>query len=176
MSTKKAQTWYMDFIIGIFIFSLCLVLYYKFIPNIQSQELDTLNGVYMDARIVSESLVSSGYPPGWNQSDVQRIGITDGDKIINYTSLYRFQNMTLEDYNRTRGRFNIKSDFAVFFTDRDGQPANLSGIWFVGYPNADPGPGSVMDMGAIPYNNLATLTRILVFDKRVVNMVVYAWR
>jgi hypothetical protein len=166
----------MDFILAIFIFSLCLVLYYKILPNVQSQELNNLNNVYLDAKIVSESLVTQGYPPGWNRTDVQRIGITDGGSIINYTKLYRFRNMTLEDYNRTRSRFGIKSDFAVFFTGKDGLPANLSGIWYVGNPRTEPGPGGAVSMGGVSHNNLAGLTRILVYNRSIVNMVVYAWQ
>ena len=55
-----------------------------FIPNLQAQELDNLQEVYMQTKTITESLTSEGYPSDWTESTVQRIGITNGDKIINW--------------------------------------------------------------------------------------------
>jgi len=129
----------------------------------------------METKTISESLVSQGYPSNWTDMTVERIGITDGDKIINSTKLIQFYNLSLTNYSKTRKLFGIKGDFIVFFTRMNNSPANLSGIYKIGYPLVVLDLQNNVDLSAVEYNNLVSLKRILIYDKVTVNMVVYSW-
>jgi hypothetical protein len=164
----------MDFIFGTVVFCLCLVLFYTYFPNINRQELNDLDEVYLDGRQISESLLSSGHPANWTNSTVERLGIID-NRIINASKLALFSNMTKEDYYRVKALFNIRADFVVFFTNNTDGNENISGIHHVGAPGVSVGSDNSIDLSGIEYKNLAAFTRIITFNGYVKKMVVYAW-
>lgn len=166
----------MDFIIGMFIFSICLILYYKFIPNLESEELNNMQEIYLDAKTISESLVSVGYPPDWTNETVQRIGILSSGKTINTSKFIELNNMILKDYNQTRTRFNMRSDFILFFTDTNDNPINISGIYKIGHPKITLTPLKKLDLSSINQDNLISITRILIHNSTTIKMVAYTWQ
>ena len=173
--TKKAQTWYMDFIFGIFIFTICLILYFKFVPNLDSQELENLYDVYYDAKTISDSLMSEGYPADWNKSQVQRIGILSSGNKVNRTKLINLKNMTDNNYNNTRRKFNIMSDFVLFFKDTNDNPINISDIYHIGHPDVTLQVSKEIDFSGISNDNLVSISRIVRNNQTLIKMVVYTW-
>jgi hypothetical protein len=174
--TKKGQTWYMDYIFGIFIFSICLILYYKFIPNLEAEELNNLEEIYLDAKTISESIVSQGYPQNWTNETVHKIGILSHGKTINHSKFIEFNNMALDDYNKTRMKFNVHSEFIIFFTDINDNPINLSNIYKIGNPKVTLTGSNNLDLSGINQNNLVSITRILIYNKSTIKMVAYSWQ
>ncbi len=173
--TRKAQSWYIDFIFGVVVFSLCIILFYKFVPNLSQQELSSLNEVYQDCKLLSESVSSSGYPENWTNDSVQRIGITDRGIIINGSKVAKFDEMTKEDYSRVKNIFSLKADFVLFFTNSSDEPVSINGVYYIGYPDVSLSADNRINMSAIDYDNLASLTRVLIYNKKTIKMVTYAW-
>ena len=79
---RKSQVWYTDFMIGLLIFVIALVMYYKFVVNLSEQDQSILNELISDSKMISSSLISGGFPENWNNGTVERIGITDNDYRI----------------------------------------------------------------------------------------------
>src|SRR3989338_6757363 len=84
---KNAQMWFMDFVIGIIIFSLVLVTYYTYTTNISKQDVVVLNDLISDSKSVSSSLMLAGFPENWDNDTVQRIGVTGNNQKTNETKL-----------------------------------------------------------------------------------------
>jgi len=160
--------------IGLFVFVACMILFYKFAPNIEKQDFATLEDVYLDAQTLSDALTTTGYPENWTEDSVERIGLVSRGNIINETKLLSFQNLTLDDYENVKTTFNIRAEFVVFFTDKEGSCVNLSNVHHVGH-SAIVSDGKRLNMSGIEHSNLAALTRIAVFNGSIVKVVVYTW-
>ena len=173
----KGQAWYMDFIFGAFIFTVTFILFYKFVPNIEHQELDNFLEVHTDAKTITNALTTKGYPYNWTNTTVQRIGITNGQKIIVQQKLETFHNMTKtqEGYDNTRQLFNLKSDYLIVFTDRYQNPVNLSTIRSIGSPEVNFYPNNKTDFTSVPHSNIVALKRLLVYNQIETMMVIYTW-
>jgi hypothetical protein len=174
MSTRRAQAWYMDFIFAMIIFTGCIILFYSFFPNVTTQELTDLDDVYLDGRVLSSALLSSGYPTNWTNTTVQRIGIID-DRRLNITKYALFASMTSNDYYRVKDLFNLRADFVVFFQNETGGVTNMSGIHHIGHPDVSVGSVNAIDLEAVPHNNLVTFTRVIGYNGLVQRMVIYVW-
>lgn len=130
MMDSKAQTWYMDFIIGLLLFIFTLIVYFSYTNNFQNEEKGGLNELLKDSEAVSSSLVLSGYPPNWNNETVARIGIADEQKI-NETKVRYFREI---NYSKTKKIFATPYDYLVFFVGNSGQVLNVNGVCGVGSP------------------------------------------
>jgi len=130
----------------------------------------------MDAKGIAGSILTAGYPFNWTNETVQRIGIMQDERIIDPVKLGRFANMTKtsDDYDQTRVLFNLRSDYVVYFTDRDENPITLGIVDRIGDPTM-PFLAGVPDFTLIEEKNLLALTRVLIFNKTSVKMVVYTW-
>jgi len=173
MSTR-AQTWYIDFTIGIFIFMVCLILFYRFVPNIEKQDVDSIKETYAEAKILSDTLMSEGSPSNWTMNDLKRVGLLTG-KSINSSKLIEFANMTADDYYISKETFNIKSDFIVFFTEPSGGLTNISNISLIGH-QAVTLSGTSPDLSNLVYSDLVTVTRIVKSERRIIKMVIFVWQ
>jgi hypothetical protein len=154
------------------VLSLLFVLFITFYPNLSRQDYHSMDVIYLDGRLISESLMSPGYPQDWTVGDVQRIGIMDRERL-NTTKLAQFSTVTQTDYSESKRLFGLTADFAVFFTEPDGTVVNISGIHHVGHPDVAVGPGNEL---IIPQSeDLASFTRIVLMNGTMYNMVVYTW-
>mgnify|MGYP001566034036 CR=1 FL=1 len=127
---KKAQAFFMDFAIALVLFIFTLLIYFSYTANFQKQESGNMDAMLSDAKAISSSLVLSGYPAGWDNKTVVRIGIADGQKI-NLTKLKSFKKM---DYSATKKKFGTIYDYFAFFTDGQGNLLSLNGVCGLGYP------------------------------------------
>ncbi len=131
--STKAQAWYVDFILGISLFIAALVIYYNYIYEFSSQEENSYNKLIDESSVVSSSLVTSGFPNDWNNSNVVRIGLADETKI-NRVKLKSFKRL---NYSKAKSYFGIVDDYFVFFTDKDNQAINVYGTCGIGSPLAN---------------------------------------
>ena len=117
--------WFTDFVIGIIIFSLVLISYYTYTTNISKQDSIIKDDLISDAKTVSSSLTSAGYPSNWNSNTVVRIGFTDNynrmdnDKFNEFMEIY---------YNRTRKLLGTTYDYLFFFVNESGDVQNIEGF------------------------------------------------
>ncbi len=131
MSTK-AQAFYMDFAIALLLFTITLVVYFGYTNNFQKQGKGDLDVLLSDAKSISSSLILSGYPEGWDNATVIRIGIAD-DQAVNTTKLNYFRQL---NYTRAKKIFGTNLDYFVFFADKNDNVLNVMGICGVGSPMA----------------------------------------
>lgn len=128
--SRSAQAWYMDFAIALLLFTFTLVVYYSYTNNFQKQDKGGLDNLITDAKAVSSSLALPGYPPGWDNATVLRIGIAD-EQAINATKVKKFKQY---GYNASKRKFGTQYDFVVFFIDGKYQVININGVCAIGFP------------------------------------------
>ncbi len=159
---KKAQSWYTDFAFGVMIALLGIGLFFYLVYNIpiKNQKIDS--NLLQDAAIISDSLLSPGYPPDWNSSNLVRIGIVydvdEGNKI-NLTKLNDFYNL---DYDLTKRLFGIYNNYYIELCYRNGTIIEINNASYFGRKNS-------------LAKNLVKLTRVVFFRDDFVKMNVYVW-
>ena len=164
----------MDFIVAFLFFTLTLVLFYKVAPNIGSDELDQLNEVQLDSETLTEGLLSEGLPANWTNETVVRIGVARGH-VLNISKYKEFCLMVSEDYPHVKGLFSLSSEFVVYLAYLNNSPIKVAGNYYAGHPSVALGTDNLPDLSSIEHKNLATITRLLVYNRTTARMVVYAW-
>ncbi|MBI4452529.1 hypothetical protein HY637_03805 [Candidatus Woesearchaeota archaeon] len=132
MSTKsiKAQAWYMDFAIGMLLFTFTLIVYFSYTNNAQKEDKGDFDLVTKDAKSISNSLALEGYPDDWDNTTVVRIGIAD-EQQLNATKLKKLKQM---NYTLARRKFSTTFDFFAYFLNENGDVLNIKGVCGTGYP------------------------------------------
>lgn len=133
MKLKKAQAWGFDLVIGLFIFTFVIVVFYLYALNYTSDSEEAFQVLNQEGELIADSLLSEGSPVDWNSGNAIRIGILSDDKI-NETKLERFIGL---DYEMTKILFNVRYDYYVNFSKSlDVNGAMIGGIGQVNL-NAD---------------------------------------
>ncbi|MEK6876402.1 MAG: hypothetical protein AABX63_03255, partial [Nanoarchaeota archaeon] len=130
---KKAQMWFMDFVIGIIIFSLVLITYYTYTTNISKQDAVVLNDIISDSKSVSSSLMLAGYPENWDNETVQRIGLTGNNQNTDETKLRYLSDIPYKEAKKLLGTVY---DFFMFLEDGNGNLINIGNECGYGSGNA----------------------------------------
>ncbi len=161
-------------VIAVLIFSAALLIYYKTTTNLSDQDEELLGELLVDAKIISGSLMSQGYPYDWIESNGVRIGITN-DNRINETKLELF---SMVPYNDSRKLLGTVHDYYVYFRDRNNNiiPFNETheGI-------GKPGVNSTNIKTSMPGvvfedpKKLVKVTRLVIKESDIVKMVIYLW-
>ena len=127
---SKSQAWFMDFAIGLLLFTFTLVAYFSYTNNFQNQDKGNLNLMLKDAKSISSSLALEGYPDDWNNQTVIRIGIAD-DQNVNSTKLKRLKQL---NYTGSKRKFATYYDYFIYFVNDNGDVLNINGVCGSGYP------------------------------------------
>ncbi len=122
---------YLDFSIGLLLFTFTLAVYFSYTNNFQQQDSGDLDDILTDSKSISSYLSLGGYPKDWNQSNVVRIGLID-DTRLNATKLKRFK---LLNYSLSKKRLGTTNDFFISFENKNGEVMNVNGICGVGHPD-----------------------------------------
>lgn len=127
----KSQLWYLDFIFGITLFVVILLVAFKFIAETgTSRESQS----FSQADMAAKAIFSRGIPKNWTTEDVLSPGIVSDDSSLNLTKLAGLQDLCTNDYDRARLILGIGSDFIIYFENLDGNVLNLTGQEYVGKP------------------------------------------
>jgi len=172
---KKSQVWYIDFMVGLLIFIIALVIYYEYSTNLSKQEKGLLDEILADAKSISSSLVSAGYPFDWNSGDVERIGITNNDQRIDNEKLEEFYDMT---YNQSRRLFGTRFDYFIFFKNKNNSIMKIDDECGVGNPNVviEESEGNCISINITTNpKELVGIKRLLIYNSDVIKMEVYVW-
>ena len=168
LTLTKAQVFSLDLIIAVLIFGSAVLIYYKNITNLSDQDEALLDNILIDAKIISNSLMSSGYKTNWNKDNVERIGITD-DNRVSEAKLAEFSKIP---YKESKKLFGTIYDYYVFFTDRNNNiiyiNSSLEGIGKLGVNSTN------IQTVENP-KKLVKVTRLIVKESEIEKMVIYLW-
>ncbi len=129
---KIGQAWYMDFVVAVIVFSIMIVIYFIYLPNVNNQELNAMDDIYLDSQFIVESLMTPGLPYNWTAVDVIKIGVVSNGSYLNETLVGRFKNFANADYDSAKNLLGIRSEFVVFFVDTNGNLRNINGTYYIG--------------------------------------------
>jgi hypothetical protein len=135
---KDGQIWYVDFIFGLIIFTVALVIATRYVSNNYYMNSEKGDMVTETAKGISEDLMGDGIPPSWSPSSVVSIGLTDGDYILNRSKAESFLVLARGDYSMAKGILRSPFDFLVVFRDRNNEPVNVGGTCAIGSPDISP--------------------------------------
>jgi len=154
---RKAQIYYLEFIITIFVFLIALAIFSRTIINSKTNE--GVDDLLAQAQSISSSLMSTGYPVDWNSSTVEKIGLTNGRGRLNDQKLSMFANISYQD---ARTLFNIRSEYYMFLEDENGTRILIDGEQGIGsnFSNA---------------KKLVKSIRYPIYNSEIIRMVIYAW-
>lgn len=134
MENRKSQIWFVDFVIGIFLFTILLIWYYSYTSSLSKGGSIVMQDLIADAESISSSVLLPGFPDDWDNTTVRSIGITSDNQKINRTKLVNFGMLP---YNRTRNLLGTVYDYFIFFTAENGTPVNAEGICGIGNPEVN---------------------------------------
>jgi hypothetical protein len=161
---KGGQTWVADLFFGLLVFIAVLIIFFKSEVNYSEADEQAFDDIVFESKLVTDSLLSAGYPSSWTPATVEEIGITD-DYRVNESKLEYLGSM---NYSQTKSRLRTKYDYYFFFEGVDG----IIDINSTHEGLGKPGINST-DYGS-PHN-LVRVNRFVVFRSEPAKMVVYLW-
>jgi len=162
---RKAQIWLIDFIVGMMIFIIGIVLASRFIIN--ASNTSEFAEVRITAQTMSDYLLSEGSPNNWTNDTVIKIGLTTGNRL-NISKLNQFYNMT---YSDTLEGLASPYDYIVYFQNNNSI-INFSGVCGYGAFNIT---NCTIDVSNLKYDNLVRIERLIVNNDSIAEMVLYVW-
>jgi hypothetical protein len=157
MRAAKAQIWYTDFMIGVLIFSIVIITYFYYASHTEYSDETLISSLLSEAKTISNSLVTQGYPLNWTAANVTTVGITNGDFRINTTKLSAFNSWS---YEERRGYLHTTKDYYFYLEYMNSTRFNEL--------CTDPGSGCVAWNTSY---HLAQNTRLLIYDGSIVRVV-----
>lgn len=148
--------------------------------NMTDSNRITLTSMVSGARTISNSLISAGYPLNWTSTNVERIGITDGNMRINGSKLFEFANMS---YYSRKFVLGTTFDYYIVLKQRNGTLLNISSLTGltkedlsseggVGKPNV-----TLANLNTIEQpNHRISVSRYLIYNSEPVRMEIYLWQ
>ncbi len=163
---KKAQAWGTDLMVALVIFTIGIVVFYLFSINQSGEAEEVINSLNYEGAIISDTILSGGYPYNWTQETAVSIGILYENKIDD-AKLEEFYNFASTNYQKTKSLFNTKYDY-YFFLD-ENFIINSAEVRGIGKPGATP--------ENIPSQaeNLIKITRFTVYKNKPVTAYLYIW-
>jgi len=113
---RKAQAWSLDFIVGLVIFAAAIIFYFIYSGDVFNYPEADLDELRVEASSISSALMTPGYPPGWNSSNVIRIGISEDGSRISWAKLQNLNEIAL-NYSRMKYLLKVRNDFQITITD-----------------------------------------------------------
>ena len=169
---KKAQIWGFDMMMASIILVFGIFVFYFYALNYSGDSSDKIDSLFYDAEIVSEKILSEGYPPYWNSTNVIVPGIlTDGR--IDQTKLELFYNMTETsiggDFDEMRMLLNTKYNFWFTISGTEnfeirqatGDPIDIEGIG--------------REYSSEDVANLVKYSRVVIYHNRTKSIDFYMW-
>lgn len=156
---KRGQAWGFDLMAAMVIFIVGIIIFYFYTINTPLETEQTLETLSREGEIISNAILAEGFPENWNEQNVISPGILTKNKI-NDTKLERFNNLTLNNYQKTKALFNTRYEYYIFTSKN----FTINGEEIVG-------------LGRIPSNekNLIKISRLTVYKNSPVIFNVEIW-
>ena len=158
MKYCRAQIWYTDFMVGVLIFSIVVMTYFYYVEHAGHSDETLISSLISEAKSISNSLVTRGYPLGWTTTNVTNVGLTDGNYRINLTKLSYFNSW---GYEERRGYIHTTKDYYFYLEYLNRTKFNELCV--------DPGAGC-QEWNSSYY--LSQNTRLLIHDSNIVRAVI----
>ena len=126
----KGQVWSLDFVTSLVVFLVVLIpLFFIWsYVNMQNQQQILFYEVETLTLSISDMLIrTEGLPEGWDTSDVNQIGLSSEENVLNTTKVSYFLTMGNSEYNRTRAILTGSYDFFFNLTDLNGTSHGIIG-------------------------------------------------
>lgn len=179
MTSVKSQAWSADLMIAFFIFTIALVVYFTFSTDQTVIKNSGIGLLSSDIKLLSDTLLSEGYPMDWDNNTVTKIGLTDGDSKINKHKLHNF---SIINYNTSKKLLGTTYDYALYFQNTSNANISIHGFCGkgkYGFQATKQGEICKINYSGIDYEDLIKIDRILVYhnnsESRIVKMVLYLW-
>ncbi len=164
LKNKKAQAWYLDLSIGALLFIITLSLFLRVESNIMGDS-SLYDELSLESRLVSDKLVSEGYPQSWDKDSVYEIGLLSKGRI-NQTKLDYFNEISQSDYPSSKRKLGTKFDYYVYLEDKDDNFYADAG---------KPGINSTNVLDIEEPKHLIKVVRLVVYDSEAMRLVLYIW-
>jgi len=105
-----------------------------FIVNKSEEYRSSQDALLTDAKMISNSLMLTGYPNSWNIDTVERIGLTDLNSRFNRTKILEF---TKIPYSESKKMFDVTHEFLVYFENERGVAVPVFGVCSFGHPDVN---------------------------------------
>ena len=163
---KKAQAWGFDMMIASMIFISGIIIFYVYSLNYPKESQETLDQLFSEGDFITESLLSEGLPPNWDENSVIRIGIITNNKI-NDSKLEKFyllanSQLNPQGYAKAKSVLNTKYNFFMNFSEQmviNSNPVNGVGKSFDGEQT----------------KNIIKITRATIYQNKIVSLNLYVW-
>jgi hypothetical protein len=149
-------------VIGVLIFSIVIVTYFYYVEHSDYTDESLMSTMLTEAKTISGSFVTRGYPVGWTAANVTNVGLTDGNYRINMTKLSNFNSW---GYEERRGYLHTTKDYYFYLEYLNGTRFNEK--------CDDPGAGCIEWNSSV---NLVQSTRLLLYDHDIVRVVIYVYQ
>jgi hypothetical protein len=163
---KKGQIWTTDFVIGLLLFTLVVLITVKIAFTMYPSQNHIV--VYRDAVHLSDALLSQGYPSNWTSTDVLLPGIAENNRINN-TKLLEMSEL---NYSKAKILLHITSDYLFFF--QNNSEIKNTGRCVYGY-NVMTDSDCKPILTDLKYDDLAKIDRLIIYNSTVMIMTVYTW-
>ncbi len=127
----RAQAWYLDVVMAVFIFTAGIIAYHHYSLNTGNVDKERIKEISFQADALSTELLSSGYPKDWNGTTIIKIGITGNDQRIDER---KWVELSMLNYTLSKQILGITHDFAIFFEDGSGNATPIGGVCKAGSP------------------------------------------
>lgn len=171
ISTKlkiKGQVFSTDIIIGVIIFTAAILIYYKAMINFSEDDNELFDNIIMDAKSISDSLMSEGNPANWSKENINTLGLHTNQRV-NETKLRYFAEIPYKD---TKSLLGTKYDYYIIFKDRNNNvyPINES-LEGIGKPGVN-----LANVNRLQnQDTLVKIVRITIRNSDIQNMVIFLW-
>ncbi|NCN99132.1 hypothetical protein COU62_00560 [Candidatus Pacearchaeota archaeon CG10_big_fil_rev_8_21_14_0_10_35_219] len=154
---KRGQAWGFDLMVASVIFITGIIIFFLYSLNYPTETQENLNALFYQGNRIANDLLSEGYPPGWNTTNVVKIGILSNEEI-NQTKLEMFNQL---DYTNTKYLFNTRYDYFINFSEPIIIDENE--IQFIGLRSAE--TQSIIKVSRIvAYKNKSTVLNIHIWE------------
>lgn len=151
---KKAQVWYIDFMVGLLILIMTIMIYYQYHGNLNDESEADWQEMTIDSKFISSSLMSGGYPSNWTNETVETIGLTDENYRINETKIQQFANMS---YKQAKEVLRTRFNFYFSLQNSSGASVYTAGL------------------NATDQKFLVQTMRFVIYNSSISRMVLYIW-
>jgi hypothetical protein len=162
---KKGQASTTDFIVGLVLLIVGVLVGLTFIINLQPPS--NFSSVKQEALTAGDYLVSEGFPRQWTNETVIRIGLFSDDQLDEN----KVKELHLLSYPRLRSLLTINTQIYGYFEDNNG----IIDIVNCGFGS----PQVLVDAHCNPdipsANNVVKITRFVAYNNSIIRMVVITW-
>ena len=166
-TSSRGQIWSLDLMVGVALFIVGIMIFFIYSINQPSQARNNLELLAYDGKIMTDNILSQGYPTNWDSSNIITPGLTSNNKINQSKLENLYQIIYVQnDYARTKNLFNTEYDY--FFFLNQNMTVSAGSIIGIGKP------GTVKDN--ITAKDLIKITRYTVYQNKTTPLYLYIWK